>query len=63
VVKAKKFVVGPGIQENAAGGPLVSKSQYDRVLGYIESGKREGAKVACGGETWRGKGYFVEPTS
>ena len=63
ISKAKQFVVGPGNQENAAGGPLVSKSQYERVTGYIESGKKEGAKIACGGEKWQGKGYFVVPTS
>jgi len=40
----------------------VSKGQYDRVTGYIAAGKQEGATVACGGEKWNGKGYFVEPT-
>ena len=63
VTKARQFVVGPGIQENAAGGPLVSKGQYDRVTGYIQAGISEGATVACGGEKWKGRGYFVEPTS
>jgi acyl-CoA reductase-like NAD-dependent aldehyde dehydrogenase len=63
VTKARQFVVGPGMQEDAAGGPLVSKGQYDRVTGYIATGKQEGATVACGGEKWNGKGYFVEPTS
>lgn len=62
VTKARQFVVGPGIQENAAGGPLVSKGQYDRVTGYIQTGISEGATVACGGEKWKGRGYFVEPT-
>jgi hypothetical protein len=41
----------------------VSKAQYDRVWGYIESGKSEGAKVVLGGEKRPGKGYFVDPTS
>jgi len=62
VTKARQFVVGPGIQDNAAGGPLVSKAQHDKVTSYIELGKKEGATVACGGEKWKGKGYFVEPT-
>lgn len=63
VKKAKEFVVGPGHDDNVSGGPLVSKTQFERVLNYIASGKAEGATVACGGEKWNGKGYFVEPTS
>ncbi|KZS97561.1 NAD-aldehyde dehydrogenase, partial [Sistotremastrum niveocremeum HHB9708] len=62
VKKAKEFVVGPGHDDNVSGGPLVSKTQFERVLNYIAAGKAEGATVACGGEKWNGKGYFVEPT-
>jgi acyl-CoA reductase-like NAD-dependent aldehyde dehydrogenase len=43
-------------------GPLVSKDQFDRVKSYLEVGKKEGAKVAIGGDTGSGKGYFVNPT-
>jgi len=43
-------------------GPQVDKIQFDKVLGYIESGKAEGAKVACGGGRDGDKGYFVQPT-
>ncbi|MFA5976552.1 MAG: aldehyde dehydrogenase [Elusimicrobiota bacterium] len=45
-------------------GPLASKRQFERVLGYIESGRREGAQVVAGGgqRPVSGKGYFVEPT-
>jgi aldehyde dehydrogenase (NAD+) len=47
-------------------GPLVSKDQLDRVTGYLEAGKKEGAKPIVGGErnTSAGleKGYFVKPT-
>ncbi|MGY2032652.1 aldehyde dehydrogenase family protein [Nocardia gipuzkoensis] len=56
--------VGDPMDPDTVIGPLVSKTQYDRVRGYIETGKREGAVVACGGgrpadlET----GYFIEPT-
>lgn len=41
----------------------VSKTQYDRVHGYIEAGKKEGAKVILGGEKRSGKGFFIDPTS
>jgi len=40
----------------------VSKTQYDRVWGYIESGKAEGAKAVLGGKKRPGKGYYVDPT-
>ncbi|KAN0019103.1 hypothetical protein ACTFIU_002305 [Dictyostelium citrinum] len=46
-------------------GPLVSKQQHDRVLGYIEKGKSEGATCHLGGGNYHhadGKGYFVQPT-
>jgi aldehyde dehydrogenase (NAD+) len=45
-------------------GPLVSKRQQERVLGYIEKGKQEGARVVVGGgkPAHLEKGFFVEPT-
>ncbi len=45
-------------------GPLVSAKQRDRVLGYIEQGKREGARLVTGGgrPAHLPKGYYVEPT-
>ena len=41
-------------------GPLVSKEQHDRVMGYIEAGKRDGASVVMGGDS--PEGYYVNPT-
>ena len=44
-------------------GPLVSEEQFARVTGYIESGKKEGAKIKTGGtKGGNGGGYFVTPT-
>jgi 4-guanidinobutyraldehyde dehydrogenase / NAD-dependent aldehyde dehydrogenase len=45
-------------------GPLAKREQFDRVLGYIETGKSEGAEIACGGRVSRPEsgGYYVEPT-
>ncbi|MBJ8347715.1 aldehyde dehydrogenase [Antrihabitans sp. YC2-6] len=45
-------------------GPLISSKQRDRVEGYIESGKAEGARLVLGGGRPAGldKGWFVEPT-
>ncbi|KIM90700.1 hypothetical protein PILCRDRAFT_973 [Piloderma croceum F 1598] len=62
VSKAKELVVGDGFDPKTTAGPVVSKAQYDRVYGYIESGKKEGAKVILGGEKRSGKGFFIDPT-
>ena len=45
-------------------GPLISSRQRDRVLGYVESGKEQGARLVCGGgiPEHLPKGWFVEPT-
>jgi acyl-CoA reductase-like NAD-dependent aldehyde dehydrogenase len=45
-------------------GPLVSKTQMDRVLGYIAEGNKEGARLIAGGDRAEGLGggFFVEPT-
>jgi len=43
-------------------GPLVSKDQFDRVMGYIEAGKRDGRVVAVGGDSPSSSGYYVNPT-
>jgi phenylacetaldehyde dehydrogenase len=44
-------------------GPLVSKEQFDKVLGYIDAGKRDGASVAIGGDVASSDGgYYVNPT-
>ena len=41
----------------------VSKTQYDRVWSYIESGKKEGARVIVGGVKRTAPGYWVDATS
>jgi phenylacetaldehyde dehydrogenase len=59
---AKRYTIGPGLDPSTNLGPVVSKEQLDRVCGYLESGMKEGAKVAVGGHKRPGNGYFVEPT-
>lgn len=59
---ARNIKVGPGMAPDTQMGPLVSREQYDRVFGYIESGKREGADVRVGGNRLGDKGYFCPPT-
>jgi acyl-CoA reductase-like NAD-dependent aldehyde dehydrogenase len=61
---AKAAKLGPGLDPDTQLGPLVSAEQRDRVMGYIDSGKQEGAELLAGGEATLGDsgGYFVEPT-
>lgn len=56
--------VGPALEEGTGMGPVVSKEQLERVTGYIDIGRSEGAEVATGGEcpTDLGDGYYVQPT-
>jgi len=66
IVKAamEKNKYGDPTDPSVLQGPLVSKKQQDRVLGYIEKGKQEGARLVIGGGVPKHlpKGYFVEPT-
>jgi acyl-CoA reductase-like NAD-dependent aldehyde dehydrogenase len=59
---SKGVTMGDPFDQKSTIGPLVSQEQFDRVKGYLEVGKKEGAKVAAGGEARSGKGYFVKPT-
>ena len=43
-------------------GPQISAHQRDKILKYIESGKKEGAKLLTGGDKHGSKGYFIQPT-
>ncbi|EKM52092.1 uncharacterized protein PHACADRAFT_212682 [Phanerochaete carnosa HHB-10118-sp] len=52
---------GDGFKATTQQGPVVSMTQLDRVLGYIESGKQEGACIITGGSRAEGSGYFVKP--
>ncbi|HEX5224885.1 MAG TPA: aldehyde dehydrogenase family protein [Solirubrobacteraceae bacterium] len=56
--------LGPGLDPETQLGPLVSAEQHERVLGYIDAGREEGAEVVTGGDAALGDtgGYFVSPT-
>lgn len=62
---SKTIKVGNGLDPDVKLGPLISKRQLDRVMGYVELGSQEGARLAVGGGRMQGDlagGYFVEPT-
>jgi betaine-aldehyde dehydrogenase len=56
--------VGDSLDPATQIGPVVAKRQRDKILGYLEAGVAEGAKLACGGGRPKGleKGWFIEPT-
>jgi phenylacetaldehyde dehydrogenase len=60
--EAKKIKVGDGFEADTGMGPLVSKEQFERVTGFLDRGRTEGAKAICGGDAPDTKGYFVNPT-
>src|SRR5262249_24908707 len=62
VKRACEQKVGDPFDSSTTQGPQVSQEQCDRVLGYIEAGKKEGAKLLIGGSRLGSKGYFIEPT-
>jgi aldehyde dehydrogenase (NAD+) len=43
-------------------GPQVDKAQFDKILGFIDKGKAQGAKCVTGGERFGSQGYFIKPT-
>ena len=59
---AKAQVLGDPVDAATTMGPLINAAQRDRVLGYIETGRAEGATLVTGGGRPDGPGYFVEPT-
>lgn len=62
VERAKNRVVGDPFDPKTEQGPQVDKDQFDKVMGYIEVGMREGAQMLCGGNRVGDKGFFIEPT-
>jgi aldehyde dehydrogenase (NAD+) len=62
VARAKKRTVGDPLDPATEQGPQVDDAQFDKVMSYIESGKKEGAKLLCGGDRVGSRGYFVRPT-
>jgi aldehyde dehydrogenase (NAD+) len=62
IVRAQKRVVGDPFDPSTELGPLVDETQFERVMGYVESGRSEGATLGCGGERIGTRGYFIRPT-
>jgi betaine-aldehyde dehydrogenase len=55
-------VIGDPLDEATSFGPMVSEAQMNIVLGYIEKGKEEGARLICGGGRCDMPGWYLQPT-
>ncbi len=62
IERARKLEPGDPLHPKTRLGALVSRTQMDRVLGYIEIGKREGAVPVLAGERVGERGFFVRPS-
>jgi len=62
VERANKRVVGDPFKGSTEQGPQIDEEQMKKILGYVGSGKAEGAKLLAGGNRHGDTGYFVEPT-
>jgi aldehyde dehydrogenase (NAD+) len=60
--KARAQKVGDPFHPDTTQGPQVSQEQYDRIMRYIDIGKKEGARLLIGGNRVGNKGFFIEPT-
>ncbi|XP_068847167.1 retinaldehyde dehydrogenase 3 isoform X2 [Capricornis sumatraensis] len=59
---AKKRPVGDPFDIRTEQGPQIDQKQFDKILDLIESGKKEGAKLECGGSAMEDRGLFIKPT-
>ena len=66
VSRVKRLRVGNGLESEVEMGPVVSRAQLETVARYVDIGRREGAKLVCGGNVLSSgsyaHGYFHEPT-
>ena len=60
--RSAKNKVGDPFHPETFQGPQVSQLQFDRIMGYIEEGKKAGATVEVGGARHGTEGYYIQPT-
>ena len=65
IERAQALKVGSPLDDATQLGPMVSRRQLDKVLGYVERGRTEGARLVLGGEQLNGEwanGFWMAPT-
>ncbi|CAI2171083.1 6962_t:CDS:2, partial [Funneliformis geosporum] len=61
-VLSEHINLGDPFKEDTHQGPQISQIQFDRIMSYVEAGKKEGATLLMGGERYGKEGYFIKPT-
>jgi aldehyde dehydrogenase (NAD+) len=62
VAESRSRRVGDPFDPATQQGPQVDRAQFDKIMGYVEAGRREGATLATGGGRVGARGFFIEPT-
>jgi aldehyde dehydrogenase (NAD+) len=62
VARARRRTVGDPFDANTEQGPQIDDVQFEKVMSYIDAGRREGAELLTGGDRAGERGYFVQPT-
>ncbi len=62
LARTQKQKIGNPFDPQTTQGPQISQQQFDKVMGYIHSGRETGAHLLTGGQRWGREGYFIEPT-
>ncbi|MCC5970643.1 MAG: betaine-aldehyde dehydrogenase [Pararhodobacter sp.] len=60
--RTEAIAMGDPMDEATQMGPLINAAQMEKVLGYIEAGRNEGARLVTGGARLNGAGYYIQPT-
>lgn len=58
----RKYKVGDPFDPETEQGPQVDRTQFEKVMRYIQLGRQQGAECVTGGKRWGDRGYFIEPT-
>jgi aldehyde dehydrogenase (NAD+) len=58
----RDIVIGDPFDNRTYQGPQISQVQFDRIMGYIQSARDEGATIEVGGERFGNEGFFIHPT-
>jgi aldehyde dehydrogenase (NAD+) len=62
VARSRSYRVGDPLDPSTMMGPVISRKQMDRILGYVDSGRLEGARLMTGGQRHGNQGFYIEPT-
>ncbi|MBX3414729.1 MAG: aldehyde dehydrogenase family protein [Pirellulales bacterium] len=62
VTMNKHRKLGNPLDPDTQQGPQVDQAQFDKIMHYIDLGKKEGAECLTGGQRWGDRGYYIEPT-